>query len=108
MEKIHLDELTVIELIQLEAACRMLYSKEENEYLAFRGQLSPSGMRVYKDSLEEMEKKVRKYSEIRSKLLTEIGLRLESIEFDKTTNVTEETEDIELEETNNEEGKEES
>lgn len=94
MEKIHLDKLTVIELIQLEAACRILYSKEENEYLAFRGQLSPSGMDMYKDSLEEMEKRVRKYSDIRGKLLTEIGLRLENIEFDKT------------EETNNEEGEE--
>lgn len=106
MEKIHLNELTILELIQLESACRILYSKEENEYLAFRGQLSPNGMCMYKDSLEEMEKRVRKYSDIRGKLLTEIGLRLENIEFDKTTNVTEETEDIELEETNNEEGKE--
>ena len=49
MEKIHLDKLPINELIYLESACRMLYSKEENEYLAFKGQLSPSGIRMYED-----------------------------------------------------------
>ena len=101
MEKIHLDKLPINELIYLESACRMLYSKEENEYLAFKGQLSPSGIRMYKDSLEEMEKKVRKYSEIRNALLNEIAFRVQNIEINYKDNVTEE-----LEETNNEDGKE--
>lgn len=98
MEKIHLDNLPINELIYLESACRMLYSKEENEYLAFKGQLSPSGIRMYKDSLEEMEKKVRKYSEIRNALLNEIGFRVQNIEINNK--------DMELKETNNENRKE--
>ena len=71
---------SIIELIQLESAARLLYSINENEYIAFRGQLSPKGVEMYKDSLNKMEKKVKKYGKIRQNLLQEIGLRIEEIE----------------------------
>ena len=75
-----ISDYSIIELIQLESAARLLYSINENEYIAFRGQLSPKGVEMYKDSLNEMEKKVKKYGKIRQNLLQEIGLRIEEIE----------------------------
>ena len=75
-----ISDYSIIELIQLESAARLLYSINENEYIAFRGQLSPKGIEMYKDSLNEMEKKVKKYGKIRQNLLQEIGLRIEEIE----------------------------
>ena len=52
-----ISDYSIIELIQLESAARLLYSINENEYIAFRGQLSPKGFEMYKDSLNKMEKK---------------------------------------------------
>ena len=75
-----ISDYSIIELIQLESAARLLYSINENEYIAFRGQLSPKGVEMYKDSLNKMEKKVKKYGKIRQNLLQEIGLRIEEIE----------------------------
>ena len=75
-----ISDYSIIELIQLESAARLLYSINENEYIAFRGQLSPKGIEMYKDSLNKMEKKVKKYGKIRQNLLQEIGLRIEEIE----------------------------
>ena len=75
-----ISDYSIIELIQLESAARLLYSINENEYITFRGQLSPTGVKMYKDSLDNMEKKVKKYGKIRQNLLQEIGLRIEEIE----------------------------
>ena len=75
-----ISDYSIIELIQLESAARLLYSINENEYIAFRGQLSPKGFEMYKDSLNKMEKKVKKYGKIRQNILQEIGLRIEEIE----------------------------
>ena len=75
-----ISDYSIIELIQLESAARLLYSINENEYITFRGQLSPTGVKMYKDSLNKMEKKVKKYGKIRQNLLQEIGLRIEEIE----------------------------
>ena len=75
-----ISDYSIIVLIQLESAARLLYSINENEYITFRGQLSPTGVKMYKDSLDKMEKKVKKYGKIRQNLLQEIGLRIEEIE----------------------------
>ena len=109
MEKIKLSKISVIDLIHLESAVRLLYTQSENEYIAFRGQLSPSGLREYADSLSEMEEKVRKYGTIRRRIVEELGIRLENIDLteDETDEIIDDVEEA-MEETNDGENQEES
>lgn len=79
MEKIKLSELSTLDLIQLERVCTLLYDKNQNEYIAWRSQLSPSGILTYQDSLYEMEEKLKKYTKTRDKILAEIDKRLDNI-----------------------------
>jgi hypothetical protein len=99
MEKINIRNISTIELIHLESAVRLLYSQSENEYIAFRNQLSPSGRRTYSDTLKEMEDEVMKYSRIRRNIINELAIRVQNIDFEDNEEVNNETVD---EEVNNE------
>lgn len=84
MEKIKLSKIPIIDLVHLESAVRLLYTQSENEYIAFRAQLSPKGLRDYADSLSEMEEKVQKYGIIRRKIVEELNIRVENIDLEET------------------------
>ena len=83
MEKIKIKNLSVFELIQLHSACQLLYKKLENEYIAYKSQFTPSGLEKQRETIEEMEKQIRKYNSIYNKIIQEIGLRIETIDDDK-------------------------
>lgn len=82
MKNIKLKDLSIFELVQLENAAKILYTKEQNEYIAFRGQLSPSGKVTYEESLKEMEKRVNRYGTVHNKIIDELGKRIENIDYE--------------------------
>lgn len=69
-----LSSVSLEELINLEKACMIIYTKLQNEAMALCGQTTP-----YNNELLELEKKGNKYSKIHNQILNEIENRLNNI-----------------------------
>ena len=72
----NLKSASIEELVNLEKACMVIYSKLQNEAMALRGQTTPYNI---ENELFQLEREGNKYNKIHDRILDEIKERLENI-----------------------------